>query len=177
MQKLTAHHLNSLNSGQVQVSIKKFDGYLQFDFSVITNDINVDPSFSLDTLDNIGLWNFDVVEVFLRKGNPNGEYLEVQVSPLGQKYALKVISPRLETLPVQELDFHSTQRETSNGFEVSIKLSYAELPGEDGDIYGNVFACLGTPDNRCYYALNINKEETPDFHRPDLFLNLSKELL
>ena len=53
------------------------------------------------------------------------------------------------------------------------KIPLSEIPGSGNKLYGNFFSCLGS-DTRSYYALNINTEDTPDFHRPDLFIKLGE---
>ena len=51
------------------------------------------------------------------------------------------------------------------------KIPLSDIPGSGNKLYGNFFSCLGS-DTRSYYALNINSEDAPDFHRPELFVEL-----
>lgn len=59
----------------------------------------VNEGFSVNTSSH-GLWDFDVVEFFVSTGSSFQEvisapYYEFQVSPLGQFFQLKIISPRV----------------------------------------------------------------------------------
>ena len=133
-----------------------------------------DPSFSSDWLKNWGLWNKDVFEAFLQlRSTPDdlgAPYLEIQISPLGQPFALIITDPRKTFFPPAKLDFYSSVHVEEKFWKGSLQLTLPEeLKGEK--LYGGFFSCLSA-DPREYYALEPNPENNPDFHRPDLFLFL-----
>ena len=125
---------------------------------------------------NWGLWNKDVMEAFLQlRSSPDdvkAPYLEIQVSPLNQPFALIITEPRKTFFAPKVLDFKTT-------VEVAPKLwtgrMEVELPSElKGDLlYGGFFSCLSA-EPREFYALEPNPETNPDFHRPELFLALEE---
>jgi hypothetical protein len=134
-----------------------------------------DSGFTSDWKKNWGLWNKDVVEVFLQLRNHSDEvnapYLELQVSPLNQPFALIITEPRKVFFPPEKLEMtHQTDlKDRLWNTQLNVKLPN-ELRGQM--VYGGFFSCLeATP--REYYALFPNSEEKPDFHRPDLFVCLN----
>ena|SRR5690606_7045986 len=133
-----------------------------------------DEKFSSEWKDNWGLWNTDVVESFLQlRKNPEdlkAPYLEVQVSPLNQPFALVIVEPRKTFHPPESLTYTHSVTLTDKVWETIINVT---LPPEiTGDVlYGSFFSCLGEGE-REFYALEINPEENPDFHRPELFQKL-----
>lgn len=154
---------------------------VSIDFSVTKRSNTpwvTDTSFGEDWNKNWGLWNKDVVEAFLQlRADPldlRAPYLEVQVSPLGQPFALLIVEPR-KTFhpPASDLVFTShvtlEQRVWTAHMEITLP---AELRGDL--LYGGFFSCL-LEGNREYYALELNPEEKPDFHRPELFQVLDHE--
>lgn len=177
MHKLHQHHSNISDDYSVSVSINSDSKYLKITYRVISPKFNTSNNFSATDLDNWGLWEFDVVEAFLQKGQDSGQYLEIQASPLSQRFALRVIKPREETIKVAELDFTVNVTESSEFIEITIAIALDDIPGKsDALMYGNIFACLGPKGNQHFFALKINSEIKPDFHRPDLFCNLLEEL-
>lgn len=126
---------------------------------------------------NWGLWNTDVLEAFLQlRSAPNdlkAPYLEVQVSPLNQPFALIITEPRKTFHPPKTLDFSHEVSVEGKIWSATMKI---KLPDElKGDhLYGGFFACLDH-DPREFYALEPNPEQNPDFHRPELFLPLNHE--
>lgn len=124
-------------------------------------------SFSHDARKNWGLWEFDVVEFFVRAVGEE-EYLEIQVSPLNQQFMLKIISPREIFYTPLDYSFKSTVNNKDNITQVSL-----ELPNlwNTRDLEGNFFAILGS-DQRNYFAMNLDESCAPNFHRTDLFKKL-----
>jgi hypothetical protein len=129
------------------------------------------------------LWDFDVVEVFLRPpGGP--EYLEVEVSPLGQWLDLKVIVPRREVdwnwrsglwsqvrvegvhhrwLTVMELPW-SRLSDLGRG---------ARVPPATGDAWRvNLLRCARGAEGRLHVSWRPTFTPEPDFHVPDAFGHL-----
>lgn len=133
-----------------------------------------DPVFTHDWEKNWGLWNKDVLEAFLQlRSHPDelkAPYLEIQVSPLNQPFALVISEPRKVFSAPKILDFiHEVQLEGRTWTAtMEVKLP-EELKGNY--LYGGFFSCLDH-DPREFYALEPNPEGNPDFHRPELFLPL-----
>lgn len=132
-------------------------------------------AFTQDWSKNWGLWNTDVVEAFFQlRSTPDdlkAPYLEIQVSPLNQPFALIITEPRKSFSPPKRLDFTHEVEIEPRCWKVMFKLS---LPDELSGtlLYGGFFSCLGL-GTREYYALEPNPETSPDFHRPEFFLPLS----
>jgi hypothetical protein len=130
--------------------------------------------FTPDWSKNWGLWDKDVVESFLQlrenDQDLNAPYLEIQVSPLNQPFALIVSEPRKIFFPPKILDFKTTSVVDGKSWKASLEVALpSELKGDK--LYGGFFSCLDHGP-REFYALEPNPEEIPDFHRPDLFLPL-----
>lgn len=143
-------------------------------FKVECSELNISDSFKVDSFDNWGLWEFDVVELFVRKGCAMGPYLELQASPKQQFFALMVIEPRKKTQHILNSKTQIVSKKTDSGFEVTFRVPLEEIPGEGSHLEGNLFSCLGKVDQRSYFALNPNPQQRPDFHRPELFIELGK---
>ena len=165
---MTPHHNNSSSTQQVYVSYlveKEF----KVDFRIENQEEwNTNSKFSQDPTHNWGLWNHDVVECFFHYDN--NPYLEIQLSPLGQAFELVIVDPRkiFYTPLTYKFNYESTLEENIWSAHLYLPLDY--FP-KSGKLRANFFAILGKKV-RNYYALNINKEEHADFHRPELFINL-----
>lgn len=135
---------------------------------------NFSEEFGADARKNWGLWNFDVVEAFLQlrqeEQQTEGPYLEVQLSPEDQAFALVILRPRQSYYTPLELVFTHHSWNAPGLWEAWMEV---ELPPElgEGELYGGLFACLGQSE-RSFYALHPNTEVAPDFHRPELFVAL-----
>jgi len=136
-----------------------------------------DEAFTGDWAKNWGLWNKDVVEAFLQlranKDDIKAPYLEIQVSPLNQPFALVITEPRKVYAPPKALEFSHEVSVEGKQWNATLKVTLPdELQGKD--VYGGFFACLDE-NPREYFALEPNPESAPDFHRPELFLPLNHE--
>ncbi|WP_156108965.1 hypothetical protein [Hymenobacter sp. APR13] len=137
---------------------------------------NVNPSYSRTRYrDNWGLWEHDVVELFLQaRPYPDvtsGPYLELQLSPLGQPFALVVEEPVRRYAAPETLAFlhENVPGEASWRVRVAVQVpGYA--PG--APLFGNLTACLGPAEARTYWGLQLNAGPEPDFHRPTDFRQL-----
>lgn len=135
-----------------------------------------DPVFTTDWSKNWGLWNKDVLEAFLQlrqdENDLKAPYLEIQVSPLNQPFALIITEPRKTFFPPKKLDF---SHEVSLADKMWTGKMTVTLPEElKGDLlYGGFYSCLAS-EPREFYALEPNPEQNPDFHRPELFLRLDE---
>ena len=135
-----------------------------------------DSAFTQDWSKNWGLWNKDVVEAFLQlrshESDLSAPYLEIQVSPLNQPFALIVTEPRKTFFPPKELIFSTQVNLTEKLWSAKMELTLpAELKGHM--LFGGFYSCL-SQDPREFYALEPNPESSPDFHRPELFLRLDE---
>lgn len=136
-----------------------------------------DPVFNQDWSKNWGLWNKDVVEAFIQlRSTPDdlrAPYLEIQVSPANQPFALIIEEPRKTFHAPKVLDFTHEVTVEGRSWKAAMKVT---LPTDlRGTLpYGGFFACLDH-DPREYFALEPNPENNPDFHRPELFLPLNHE--
>lgn len=133
-----------------------------------------DDKFSSDWKENWGLWEKDVVEAFLQlRKTPedlSAPYLEIQVSPLNQPFALVITEPRKKFAPPKALDFSHKVHVDGRSWATVVTLKLPdELQGEY--LYGGFFSCLDDAPKE-FYALEPNPEMNPDFHRPELFLPL-----
>lgn len=173
MQILRRHHQNSKDFPSISVFSKARGQGLEIFFDIQLSEPYVNEKFGRDNLDNDGLWDYDVAEVFIKKGMGDGPYLELQVSPLGQKFALLVETPRKQTRKLVSLKSRMSSRYENGFFEATFNLHPEDIPGTGEGHFGNLCCCLGKPEARGYYALNINKEDQPDYHRTDLFVELS----
>jgi hypothetical protein len=137
---------------------------------------DTDAVFTQDWNKNWGLWNKDVVEAFLQlrshESELNAPYLEIQVSPLNQPFALIVTEPRKTYFPPKQLEFFSEVSLEGRFWHTKMKIILpAELKGTK--LFGGFFSCL-SHNPREFYALELNPEDQPDFHRPELFLALDE---
>ena len=137
---------------------------------------NVSPAYSrTDYRENWGLWEHDVVELFLQpRPYPDvtsGPYLELQLSPLGQPFALVVEEPARRYGAPATLAFlrENSLREDFWRVRVAVQVpGYA--PG--APLFGNLTACLGPEGARIYWGLTLNEDGEVDFHRPAGFVQL-----
>ncbi len=173
MQKLKPHHKNAFSNAEIEVEWNIYNNQIDFLFKVTGYcDFNTKDSFSNDYSKNSGLWDYDVVEVFISRSN-RAPYLELQCSPLNQPFALVVEIPRLKTKFPNKLDTNF-EIISKKPWVTSISIPLSDIPGSGNILYGNCFSCLGSDKTRSYYALHINNEDLPDFHRPELFIEFGE---
>lgn len=162
---------------KVEWDVKDNDVMIQFSVSKRSSrPWMTDPVFTHDYTKNWGLWNKDVVEAFLQlRSTPDdtkAPYLEIQVSPLNQPFALIITEPRKTFHAPAVLDILHEVSVEGNLWTAAVKITLpADLKGTA--LYGGFFACLDH-EPREYYALEPNPEQNPDFHRPELFLPLTE---
>jgi hypothetical protein len=121
-----------------------------------------------------GLWDWDVVELFLSCGGQASRlpYYEFQVSPLGQHLELEILEPRKKV----NRDFRSGLRcsarvSPGKGWEGELSVSLDRLgwKGDASTLVGNAFAIVGPPTERTYWSLFLGPQQKPDFHLPHEF--------
>lgn len=155
------------------------DGWLEAIFSVTLppgETWHTDPLYSrTDYAKNWGLWDQDVVELFVQP-RPYAEatsapYYEMQLSPLGQPFALRIEEPRQRFEPPQNLAY--TKQIALDGPRWLTRLAVRIPDYEPGaPLFGNLTACLGPADRRSYFTLVEGPGEGLDFHRPQEFVQL-----
>ncbi len=179
MQAYLKKHGPTFSGHSIKISWQRTDLKVVIDFQIqkrLGPAWQVDEVFTTDWLKNWGLWNKDVLEAFLQlrkdENDLKAPYLEIQVSPLNQPFALIITEPRKTFFPPGTLDFKTevtlTDKLWTGKMEVTLP---EELRG--GKLYGGFFSCL-TTEPREFYALSPNPEANPDFHRPELFLSLDE---
>ena len=173
MNKLIPHNKNLAPNRKINSTWLINEDSIEFTIAVADYlDCNINQDFSLNSWNNEGLWNYDVVEVFISRSN-KVPYLEVQSSPINQNFALIINSPRTKFEKPKNL---KTKIEilSKNPWVTVIKIPFSDIPGSGNILYGNCFSCLGSAKKRQYYALNVNAEDIPDYHRPELFVKLGE---
>lgn len=137
-------------------------------------DPHVNPSLAKDS-SQWGLWDWDVIEVFLQPRSGDPTYYEFQVSPLGQHFELEIFEPRKRFNKEFKSGFTVSTRELSglNSWAAQMRIPLKNL-GWDGrleSLKGNAFAILGN-DPRTYWSLSLPAQDQPDFHLPHHFVSL-----
>lgn len=171
MHTLNAHCSNKELNYQVSFELSTTDDFIDIQFQVLSKkEPYISNEFKDNSFDNWGLWDFDVVEVFLTYNKK--EYIELQVSPLNQNFALKIIEPREIYNRPDDLEFKSDVVSNCYNWNTKLRINKSLIPGHETDhkIFGNLHAILG--QDREHYSYNVNTESKPDFHRIDLFKEL-----
>jgi hypothetical protein len=118
-----------------------------------------------------GLWNFEVVELFLHA--PADRYLEIELGPRGHWLALQlqgvrnVVDAHVTIAFVAELDSHRWRGRAT--------IPAAILPPGLGR--WNAHAIHGQGEARRYLSALPARGARPDFHRPDVTAALDPALL
>lgn len=177
MQAYLKKHGNSHAGHSIKVEWSSDDRGIEMKFTVQKRSSkawNTDELFTPDWEKNWGLWNKDVVEAFLQlrtqAGDLTAPYLEIQLSPLNQPFALLITEPRKIFAPPKALEFSHASAQEGKLWTATMKVKFPEELSL-GELYGGFFACLDQ-EPREFYALEPNPEANPDFHRPELFLPL-----
>lgn len=166
-------HNSCSSRHNVALTWKLTNNSICFDFVIMNYTPNQNIEFSKNYKENWGLWDTDVAEVFIKKDD-SSEYLELQSSPLNQPFALMIEVPREKYYSPDKLDFKISNIIKEYEWNSCIEISLDSIPGNSKTIVGNCFVCLGNKDNREYFALNINLDKAPDFHKPELFVELEE---
>lgn len=116
-----------------------------------------------------GLWDFEVVEVFLLGSNNN--YLEIELGPHGHYLVYYLEGFRNVTKNALSLENYTAQI-TDNGkrWKGEAKVSLTHLPPNVNKF--NAFAIHGVDTERTYLALfpvQDGEFNVPDFHRLEVF--------
>jgi hypothetical protein len=179
MQAYLKKHGPAFSNHSIKVNWNRTQSKIQIEFQIQKRTgpgWHHDSVFTSEWLKNWGLWNKDVMEAFLQlrshENDVKAPYLEIQVSPLNQPFALIITEPRNIFFPPKTLDFvHEVTLTDKLWIGKMEVLLPEELKGHL--LYGGFFSILST-EPREYYALETNPENNPDFHRPELFLKLDE---
>ena len=105
------------------------------------------------------------MELFLTLPDSPAQYFEFQVSPVGQRFNLGIISPREVTFSPLDINWKCRIECQKELWESWLIFPFTSGPGE---LVGNAHACLGTGE-RDYFSLYGADQNPPDFHRPEIF--------
>lgn len=178
MQFFLKKHAPQVATHLVKSEIQISGRTLTFNFTVSKRDSSefcANPEFGEDYSKNWGLWETDVVEAFIQlRSHPDevtAPYLEIQLSPLNQPFALLIQKPREVFDYPKNLDFKHESTGEDRTWRAKLEVTLPEeLKGDH--LYLGLFACLGIGE-REYFALIPNPESNPDFHRPELFVSMN----
>ena len=125
-----------------------------------------DPPPSGPAGEKEGLWNFEVVELFLL--GRGGRYLEIEIGPHGHSLILALQSVRRVSGRLAPL--HCTTRINGNRWQGVLALS--PEAGLLPVTHANAYAIHGQGPSRRYLAASPVPGERPDFHQPARFIAL-----
>jgi hypothetical protein len=114
-----------------------------------------------------GLWEHDVLELFLTSRRGDGRYLELEIGPGGHWLGLAFTAPRRRSAELHELDPEQRHDARSGRWRGRAALPKALVEKHAGPSpwKGLVAAVLGPGRHHlCWPKLS---GEAPDFHRPD----------
>jgi len=139
--------------------------------------INIDAPFYSDPAPQQekgsfwGLWEYEVVEIFLV--GSDGLYTELEFSPHGHYLSLRLDAPR--SVIAQEEEFNYEAKIEGHRWTATAVIPQKILPTELFRV--NCFAIHGQNENRRYLCYSPLPHEKPDFHQPDRFPLFPKESL
>lgn len=119
-----------------------------------------------------GLWNYEVVELFLHA--PGDRYLEIELGPHGHHLALRLDGVRNIVDPAVPLEF-TAERPAPDRWRGHARVARDLLP--PALARWNAHAIHGLADARRYLSAHPAGGERPDFHRPEVAAPLAPGLL
>ncbi len=168
---LKRHPFSKAKKHNVQVvsTLKKDALEVSFEVENLNKTWNTSNKFDHLPMRNWGLWDNDVVELFLQPrssiNDVNAPYFEFQVSPLNQRFQLVIFEPRKVFFTPMIEFFASISVLEKNKWKITFVVPKFWT---EKYLYMGMFACLGK--DREFFSANLNPESKPDFHRPELFL-------
>ena len=175
------HPASIQHTEHVEVGFGLAGDRLRVRFEVQSNGLHLHPDLE-GPGPHWGLWDWDVVELFLHVGSSEGAavpYYEFQVSPLGQTFELLIRQPRKDTDTRFRSGFLSGAwiLEDENGrarWEAWMEIPLRPLgwTGQVASLRGGAFAILGDGavlGPKRFWSLFLQPQKTPDFHLPDQF--------
>lgn len=175
------HPNNQIYNTSIEVIYKMNSDSIDIEFIINPYNLNIsniNRSFQLDN-SSIGLWDYDVVEVFIANSDESNHnlnhYFEFNVSPLNQYFELEIFKPREKTNSHFKSNFiHKTALfENTWNTKINIPLNIFGKSNNLFNLYGNFCACLGSAENRTYWSSYLPVQSKPDFHLPQYFRKLS----
>jgi hypothetical protein len=161
--------------GPVSVALALQGDELTVRFDVTAASSHSNPALARDAA-QWGLWDWDVVELFIQPRANDPTYYEFQVSPLDQFFELEIFEPRKRFNKEYSSGFGHKASSRPGGWTAEMRISLAKLGwnGEATTLRGNAFAIIGggAPSPRSYWSLFLSQQQKPDFHLPEKFLPL-----
>lgn len=139
---------------------------------VVDAPFHGDPAPDASPGSTPGLWNYEVVELFLHAGDDR--YLELELGPHGHWLALRLHGVRTVVDPAVPLEF-AAEPPTNSRWRGRAVLPRPQLPA--GLARWNAHAIHGQGDARRYLSALPAGGARPDFHRPDITAELDPALL
>jgi len=139
------------------------------------DDPHINDTIPPETMD--GLWDYEVVEVFLL--GPNDHYLEIELSPKGQYLLLELVGSRnviRDKLPLYKKNYVAEINGTKNRWTGRAVIPNCYLPPDITKF--NAYAIHGSDDLRIYKSLfpaTKGELEGPDFHALKYFGDIDFE--
>jgi hypothetical protein len=154
---------------------------LYFYFHCWFDQLTVNPEWTTSSAIP-GLWEKDVVEIFLRPESCD-DYYEIEVSPLGQWLDIHILKPRVNADYRWESRLRLQVRvdQESRIWRVFVALPFIPLMQVYGDKQCprvgdswrlNLYRMTGEPPDREYLAWCPTFTGKPDFHVPSAFGNI-----
>jgi len=154
---------------------------LYFHFCCWFTELNVNPDWGA-TSSVPGLWEKDVVEVFLRPESCD-DYFELEVSPLGQWLDVHIRKPRVDVDYRWDsgLRVHASIDKAGGVWIAVLEVPFAPMMGcfgdrkrpQIGDAWRlNLYRMAGEEPEREYLAWCPTFTAVPDFHVPSAFGNM-----
>lgn len=116
-----------------------------------------------------GLWESDVVEIFIAEPGTHLPYYEFQISPLGQYFELEILEPRKKI----NRDYRSGGKWSAKRVGDDAWDALFRIPWKTPQILCNVFAVLGESAEKRHLGLFTPPQAEPDFHLPEYFSEIS----
>jgi hypothetical protein len=114
-----------------------------------------------------GLWNFDVVELFIV--GKKQRYIELEFGPYGHYLGYRFNGVRNKNGVLSEIDYVATI--VDNRWHAKASIPQSTLPlKETAGWRLNGTAIHGATNARVYHSHTTLTGDTPDYHQPDLFI-------
>lgn len=128
-----------------------------------------DPAPTLPVGECDGLWEFEVVELFLL--GESGHYLEIELGPHGHYLLYHLSGIRQVSATLHPI--HCKAEISGSVWRALLRVDIRDLPlGSLSQV--NAYAIHGQGDKRRYLAAFPVPGAQPDFHQPDFFCPLKR---
>jgi hypothetical protein len=130
-----------------------------------------DPAPSAPPGPTPGLWDFEVVELFIAGSGSDADlpYLEVELGPHGHHLVLSLRGVRQSRWSAAPMAYEAAI--TGDRWAGVAVVPWAWLPA--GPHRGNAYAIHGAGSDRRYLAMSPTLGDKPDFHKPARFVALA----